>query len=183
VFRSGSTSMFRGQFVTRTLVVLPLALVGCTSGWRRIESAECGFAVRMPGEPSVARRVLNTSRGTIEFQWLRLEVPRNVLRSQTFINFFQAGCAVLPNALDDTDGRREVERSVAQEIGPIQARRIVTIGFQPAIELDIKADRVTYVVRLLFQRGRVYQLLAAKSGNILLRGTEATFFDSFELVP
>jgi len=174
----------RNHLILRKLpFALLLAFVGCHSDWRRIESSECGFTVRVPGPPALGRRVLTTSRGAVEFQWWKVEVPRHILRSQTFINSFQAGCAVLPMAIDDRGGREEIERAIARELGSIRTRRAVTISSQPATELTIDAGPVTYVVDLLFRNGKVYELSAARSGNMLLKGTEATFFDSFALLP
>lgn len=158
-------------------------LLACQGGgWQTFESVECGFSVEVPGTPKESREPVQTAAGVLEFRRYSVEVPRDLLRSQTFINFLDVGCADWPEGGDAAATLRQAEDWVPRHLqGQLEKRRALTARGLPGMELEIRKPRMLYVVRVFADKGRLYQLVAGKSGNRFLTGAEARFMDSFLL--
>src|SRR5262245_20352715 len=155
-------------------------LSACQGDWTTFESAEFGFSVEVPGSPNESYETVHTAGGLLEFHRYSVEVPRDLLRSQTFINYLDVGCANLPEGGDGATTLRQAEDWVPRQLqGQLEKRRAITAKSIPGMEMEIRKPHMLYVVRVFADKNRVYQLVAGKSGNLLLTGAEARFMDSF----
>lgn len=159
-----------------------LVVAGCTSGWTRFESADCGFSVLTPQPMKEETRLVGTSAGSLAMRWYTVMLPRDLLSAQTYVNFLQAGCGELPQTGDVVTSGREVERWLSGQLqGRVLARGRWSVGEHVGEQLEIRGRGVTFQARMVWRDRRLYLLVAGRTG-LWGRGRETTFMDSFQFL-
>jgi len=154
--------------------------VACDGGWRRFELGgdDCRFSALLPAEPQETRFRVRTVTAETEFRWYALSLPRDLVRSQNFINTVGMGCAVLP--ADDAVGALAApEAWLPREFrGRVLSRRALT-GPVPGSEVEIYVAPLRYIARFHVTGRTMFEAIAGKSGNRAFGGTERRILDSF----
>lgn len=173
------TSIVRRIWLPAVLLPIVVASLGCDLAWTRFESHACGLSVVLPGTPAEEHRLVKNGDDAIAFTWYALEVPRDLVRSQTFTNFYEFGCTTADHDQNLAGWLNEARRWIPQGLdGELVRTSNIASELGAGVEFEIRNARMTYMVRLFAGNGRLYEFVAGKSGNRFLAGHEQRFLDS-----